>query len=194
MKRDTRNLLLAGVVLVLIWRSSESSEDGGSVLWGKAKKKLPPAKNRPPSPPVGRKHVPGGTPEIDVNSPKRRPATPEEKKKYRAPVESKKQQLVKPPGTISASPELETRHGQTPAGYDAGKARAQAQGIAAHLAAKGPRAYDRNRLAVWQTLCGIRADGAYGGSSRGALVFYGVQNPPRPFVAPFATLPYHPPE
>lgn len=134
------------------------------------------------------KQQPSGGGVIDVDSPRKRPATEAEKKRAQ-------QQLAKrPPGTVSASPELEPRHGQTPAGYDPGKARAQAQGIAAHLAAKGPRAYDRNRLAQWQTLCGVRADGVYGGSTRGALVHYGVSNPPRPFVAPYATLPYHPPE
>lgn len=100
-----------------------------------------------------------------------------------------------PSGTISASPELEKRsHGRTPAGYDPALARSRAPGIAALLAKKGPKAYDRAQLRAWQTLAGLRADGAYGGSTRGALVYYGVTDPPRPFVAPLATLPYVPPE
>jgi hypothetical protein len=66
--------------------------------------------------------------------------------------------------------------------------------MAAHLTTKGPKAYDRSKLQAWQTLAGIRADGTYGGSSRGALVFYGALKAPRPFVAPYATLPYHRPD
>jgi len=34
----------------------------------------------------------------------------------------------------------------------------------------------------------------YGGGLRGALVYYGIANPPAPLVAPLATLPYSPPE
>jgi hypothetical protein len=40
----------------------------------------------------------------------------------------------------------------------------------------------------------LRVDGGYAGSTRGALVFYGVDDPPRPYGEPIATLPYHPPD
>lgn len=177
-KRDNRNLLLVGALVLVLWMRSRDGDEadgyGGTGRNFPTKKKLPTAKKNP------RAGKNDGV--IDVDKPKLRPPTDAERKAAK-----------RPPGTVSASPELEARHGQTPAGYDASKARSQAQGIAAHLAAKGPKAYDRNRLAVWQTFAGIRADGTYGGSTRGALVFYGVQNPPRPFVAPYATLPYHPP-
>jgi hypothetical protein len=102
---------------------------------------------------------------------------------------------TRPAGTVSASPELEPHHGPTlPPGYNPGMARAQAPAMAAHLARKGPRAYSRAKLEAWQRFAGLRVDGGYAGSTRGALVFYGVDDPPRPYGEPIATLPYHPPD
>lgn len=139
---------------------------------------------------------------VEVTGPKVRPATPEELARHAAKKRAAATQKAppktgpqRPPGTVSASPELEPHHGPTlPAGYDPAKARARAPVIAAHLAARGPKAYSRSELKAWQRLAHVRADGEYGGSTRGALVFYGVPNPPRPFVPPVATLPYQPPE
>jgi hypothetical protein len=141
---------------------------------------------------AGPKGKGGATPVvIDVYGPAIREATPAE----RAAAKKPPKKPAKPAGTVSASPELEPHHGPTlPAGYNPVLARARAPVIAAHLAAKGPKAYSHALLKEWQTLAAIRADGLYAGSSRGALVFYGVGNPPRPFGAPYATLPYHPPD
>lgn len=136
---------------------------------------------------------------FEINGPKKRAYTKAELDAMRARAQKRaeeqaRQKLPRIEGTVSASPELEHRHGQTPAGHDPLQARAQARGIAAHLTKKGPRAYSVSRLAIWQTYAGIRADGNYGGSTRGALIYYGAIEPPRPYVDPFATLPYHPPE
>ncbi len=152
-----------------------------------------------------------GVPIIDVYGPAKREPTAEElarltpaqraayekraAKKRAADTKKAPPKSKKPAGTISASPELEPHHGPTlPAGYDPAKARARAPVIAAHLAAKGPKAYSRSMLKDWQRYAGLRVDGIYAGSTRGALIFYGVPNPPRPFGQPVATLPYHPPD
>jgi len=83
---------------------------------------------------------------------------------------------------------------QIPAGYDPAKAKAGASAIASHLAKKGPAGYSHPQLAVWQKQAALAPDGIYGGSTRGALIAYGVTNPPRPFFKPVATIPYVPPE
>lgn len=83
---------------------------------------------------------------------------------------------------------------QIPAGYDPAKARAGASAIASHLATKGPAGYSHAQLKIWQKQAALTADGVYGGSTRGALIAFGVKNPPRPFFQPVATIPYVPPE
>lgn len=131
-----------------------------------------------------------GAPIVEVWGPRHRPATPEEVAREQA-----RKAKTKPSGTAPASPELEPRHGRTtPAGYNPAQARARAREVAAHLAKRGPKAYDVELLRSWQQLAGLHVDGAYGGSTRGALIHYGVPNPPRPFSAPYATLPYVPPD
>lgn len=155
-------------------RSSSSARRSGTK--GGDTKKRDPVTKRPREP-------------LTIDRPRIRESTPEE----RARAKRMRVEGDRPPGTISASPELEHRHGQTPSGFDPAQARARAQAIAAHLARRGPRAYSHDVLARWQVWAGIRADGTYGGSSRGALVWYGAEDPPRPFVAPYATLPYRPP-
>jgi hypothetical protein len=108
------------------------------------------------------------------------------------------QQQAKPPAApaegVRASPELEPNRGSLPTGYNPTSARSRAQAMAAHLAKKGPANYSHPELRSWQTQAGLHADGLYGGSSRGALIYFGVKDPPRPFFKPVATLPYVPPE
>jgi hypothetical protein len=101
---------------------------------------------------------------------------------------------AQPAGSVKASPELEPNHGSPPAGYSPATARSRAPAIASHLAKKGRAGYSRPELKSWQQQAGLHADGVYGGSSRGALIYFGVKDPPRPFFAPVATLPYVPPE
>jgi murein L,D-transpeptidase YcbB/YkuD len=83
---------------------------------------------------------------------------------------------------------------QIPAGYAPAKAKAGAAALSRHLATKGRAAYSRDQLKTWQRHAGLTPDGMYGGSSRGALIHFGVKDPPRPFFSPVATIPYVPPE
>lgn len=202
LNRGGRTLLVAGLLLLLA--SSSASAAGGTGGGGDGgglgkRPKLPKPLGAPPasstsstsSTGTGRGLAPGsgsGDGVIEVTSPTYYDPSPDQLAAMRARASERGDV-----GTVKASPELEPRHGQTPIGFDPDKARAQAPGIAALLATKGPKGYPRKRLADWQTLAGLRSDGEYGGSTRGALVFYGVAKPPRPFKAPFATLPYHPP-
>jgi peptidoglycan hydrolase-like protein with peptidoglycan-binding domain len=98
--------------------------------------------------------------------------------------------------TDNVSPLLQPspRGPQIPAGYDPAKAKAGAAAIASYLAKKGPAGYSREQLKTWQRHAALTPDGVYGGSTRGALIAYGVKNPPRPFFQPVATIPYVPPE
>lgn len=189
--RRDRRLVLVGAVLLVLWLASEDAQalsPGGGAKAGHGSGR---ARVQTTRPKLGAQTGPGDV-TVDVTSPKLRAPTAEELRKSEEGARLMRQRTT-PPGTISASPELEQRHGRTPSGYNPEQARAQAPGIAAHLASKGPKAYSRNRLAEWQTVAALSADGKYGGSTRGALVYYGATKAPRPFVAPVATLPYHPP-
>lgn len=185
----------------------------GSAPKGAAQPGTPPAGAQPPG------ARPASPATLTISKPQIRPATPAERAqaKRAAPAKNAVNTRVTKPTAkrgptplpslvpaqttpaqgapaVKASPELEPHRGSLPAGYDPAKARARARAIAAHLAKKGPASYSRVELRTWQTHAGLRADGLYGGSSRGALVYYGVSDPPRPFSAPVATLPYVPPE
>ena len=77
-----------------------------------------------------------------------------------------------------------------PAGFDLAKAKALAPKVNANLVASGISKYDRVLLKQFQIVAGIAADGLSGGGARGALIFYGIANPPAPFFKPTATAPY----
>lgn len=83
-----------------------------------------------------------------------------------------------------------------PEGYDPDSARRGAKAIASHLKRSGRANYDRRLLRSWQTKAAVKADGIYGGETRGALLFYGVpsSDAPSPFFVPTTTVPYVPPE
>lgn len=53
--------------------------------------------------------------------------------------------------------------------------------------------YDRKLMAQFQKAAGLKQDGLYGGGTRGALVYYGVPNAPKPLFNPKTTIPYTPP-
>lgn len=184
MTKAERNKLIVGAVVLFLWSRLGSGGGGKGGSTSAAQK-------QPTKAAGARKDGPGI---IDVKSPKLRPATPDELRRFGPRSSTKKRSVEVGAATISASPVLEPHHGPTlPAGYDPAKARAQAPAIAAHLARRGPRAYSHELLARWQRWAGITPDGQYAGSSRGALVAFGCEDPPRPFGAPWATLPYHPP-
>lgn len=50
--------------------------------------------------------------------------------------------------------------------------------LARYLASAGAH-YDADRVRVFQTAAGIRPDGQYGGTTRSALIYWGVSSPPR---------------
>lgn len=83
-----------------------------------------------------------------------------------------------------------------PTGYNATQARALAAQVVANMR-KLPAAkrydYDRNLVAAFQRAAGLKADGIYGGGTRGALIFFGQANAPKPLFAPTSTTPYHAP-
>lgn len=65
-----------------------------------------------------------------------------------------------------------------PAGFNPVQARSLAASVARDIVSR-QYSYNRANLRAFQTAAGIAADGIYGRESRGALAFYGVQNPPR---------------
>ena len=66
----------------------------------------------------------------------------------------------------------------TPVTADPEEARSKAQSTADHVRTKS-YGYDRPRLAVWQALAGVSADGLYGPSTEVALRDYGAVNVPK---------------
>jgi hypothetical protein len=101
---------------------------------------------------------------------------------------------VNGPRNVSPVLQPKSQGPQIPAGYDPAKAKAGAPAIASMLAKKGPANYARDQMKGWQKLAALTPDGLYGGSTRGALIHFGVKDPPRPFFKPVATVPYTPPE
>lgn len=204
-RKIRRDVRIGAVVVLVVWlatrRRREDAQRGGILGGGPAGGASRRSHGVVNAPYVRRRDPPARIPPPTrgaVETPPDARGTPVERDADGRPIVevvlAPREDQAPPPGTVSASPELEPRHGRTPAGYDPAQAHAQAQGIAAHLARKGPRAYDRETLRRWQTLAGLHADGIYGGSSRGALIAYGVSDPPRPFAPPYATLPYVPPD
>jgi hypothetical protein len=77
-------------------------------------------------------------------------------------------------------------------GYSPTVARRSASSIANHLRRAGKAKYDRRLLRQWQTQAGLTADGLYGPATRGALVYYGIKDPPAPFAGS-GIVPFRPP-
>lgn len=76
------------------------------------------------------------------------------------------------------------------AGFAPVSALALAPSVAKDLQTAGRNKYNRALLKRFQGYAGIPADGIYGGGSRGALIFYGISNPPAPFFKPTTTATY----
>lgn len=104
-----------------------------------------------------------------------------------------------PPGgsLVSTSsptaPQPATSTPSIPDGYDPVAARKAARSTANHLSTRGRAGYSRPLLKQWQRQAGLTPDGIYGGATRGALLYYGVSDPPQAFFKPVATIPYAPP-
>lgn len=77
-------------------------------------------------------------------------------------------------------------------GYDPATARRLAPALASNVVQRKYN-YDRKLAKQFQTAAGLDADGAYGGSSVGALRYFGIANPPRALFKPLAEQPYAPP-
>jgi hypothetical protein len=94
--------------------------------------------------------------------------------------------------TSPAAPRADTTPRSQPSGYNPTAARRGAPSIANHLKRAGKAKYDHRLLRQWQTQSGLKPDGLYGPASRGALLFFGVKDPPQPFSGT-GTTPYQPP-
>lgn len=70
----------------------------------------------------------------------------------------------------------------SPSTFNEAQARELAPRVAYNLRNRGSRRYDHDLLRRFQRAAGLEADGLYGGSTRGALIYFGVRNPPSPFV------------
>lgn len=91
------------------------------------------------------------------------------------------------PAPVAAS----TIAGAAPAkGFSVSLAKSLAPKVNSNLVAKKAAGYDHSLLKQFQVAAGIAADGLYGGGARGALIYYGIANPPQPFFKPTATTSY----
>jgi murein L,D-transpeptidase YcbB/YkuD len=84
----------------------------------------------------------------------------------------------------------------TSTSLDVTKAKALAAQVVANMRrlSKAQRYdYDRNTLKAFQLAAGLKPDGVYGGTTRGALIYFGQANAPKPLFAPTNTIPYQPP-
>lgn len=159
------------------------------------------ARSAPASAP---KSAPKGTVTLGpVRVIKRTPVKATKPSSLTAPLARAPSQGGSPPLAAPLSADIPTDHvspaAQRPAptprsqpGYQPIVARRSASSIANHLKRAGKAKYDRRLLKQWQTQAGLSADGAYGPATRGALVFYGVKDPPAAFAGT-GTVPFKPP-
>jgi hypothetical protein len=85
-----------------------------------------------------------------------------------------------PVQTVTVQPSEEISEG--PPGFDPFRAVEIAPTVATNIATE--EHYDRNLLKEFQKAAGIAVDGLYGGGSRAALQFYGIENARRPHYRP----------
>lgn len=80
--------------------------------------------------------------------------------------------------------------------FDEAEARRLASRVGTNLRQRGRR-YDHALMRQFQRAAGLTADGLYGGSTRGALLYFGVRNPPAAYVRSAShgreTVTYQPP-
>lgn len=69
-------------------------------------------------------------------------------------------------------------------------ARRMAPSLAQHLSRAGRAGYDRRLVRTFQQKAGLTQDGIYGGSTRGALLYFGGSAAPAPFFPPLETIPF----
>ena len=79
-----------------------------------------------------------------------------------------------------------------PHGYNPPEAKRLARIVTRNIAEKR-YSYDRGLLKRFQLAAGLKPDGIYGGSSTGALQFYGATRAPKPLFKPKTVTPYTPP-
>ena len=76
-----------------------------------------------------------------------------------------------------------------PPGFDPIKAKKMAPSVAGNLARRGRAGYSRSVLEAFQVAAGLGKDGKYGPASRGALIHFGIANPPPAYYGS-GTTPY----
>lgn len=101
------------------------------------------------------------------------------------------------PMAVPSAPSADSNPSRPQPGFDPLGARKGSSSVANNLKRAGRAGYDRRLLKSWQTKAGLAADGVYGGATRGALMFFGVKDPPQPFFkgadGTLRTIPYVPP-
>jgi outer membrane biosynthesis protein TonB len=161
---------------------AKSAAEAAAKLMEKKPKASTPAKKLPGKKP-GAKKPKASTP---AKKPKKPVAV--------TPTQPRGTQIVDAPPKPSTPAQPSQSTPATPPGYDPAAARRSASSIANHLQRSGRSNYDRRLLEQWQRQAGVAPDRIYGGATRGALIYYGVKDPPGPFFPPTQTVPFVPPE
>ncbi|UJR87307.1 MULTISPECIES: peptidoglycan-binding domain-containing protein [Sandaracinus] len=115
-------------------------------------------------------------------------AEPPRRTDHRAPAPSSTSEPSRP----DAEARRQNVNAPGGAGVDLALARRLAPQMGAEIARQG-FVYSRQKLQRFQRAAGLQADGLYGGTTRGALVYFGVRNAPAPLFAPRETVSYQPP-
>ena len=106
---------------------------------------------------------------------------------YSKPAPTPQTPTTPAPSSASAAPD----------GFDPQLAKTLAPQVETHLRQmlqkKTKYDYSRKLVSDFQRAAGIAVDGAYGGGTRGALIYYGASRAPGPFFKPTNTIKYEPP-
>lgn len=115
-----------------------------------------------------------------------------------APRPIQQQQATPAPGPVVTIHEAQIKPNTPvltntgPAGFNLELARSLAPRVATDVRSK-KYDYSRDLMKQFQLAAGLTADGAYGGGTRGALVYFGQNAAPKPLFKPTQTQSYRPP-
>jgi murein L,D-transpeptidase YcbB/YkuD len=79
-----------------------------------------------------------------------------------------------------------------PTGYNPTLARTLARQVVTDVRSKSYN-YNRTLVSQFQAAAGIKVDGIYGGSTVGAMKYFGADRAPKALFAPYGEVPYTPP-